>query len=129
MSTVDLGSVAAFKILVEDFPDMIHSVNPDGQLIYVNKMASCLLGYTRDELMGMNIRQLYPQEILEAVEEGFKEVKLYAGEKRIESQFLAKDGTQTPELVSLQSVKYTSPFSATATRIGELAAPQVTPPA
>ncbi len=96
MSTVDLGSVEAFKILVEDFPDMIHSVNPDGQIIYVNKMAACLLGYTCDELLTMNIRQLYPQEILEAVEEGFKEVKLYAGEKRIESQFLAKDGTRIP---------------------------------
>jgi two-component system NtrC family sensor kinase len=59
-------------------------------------MASLLLGYTHDELMAMNIRQLYPQEILEAVEEGFKEVKLYAGEKRIESQFLAKDGTRIP---------------------------------
>jgi PAS domain S-box-containing protein len=96
MSTVDLGSVEAFKILVEDFPDMIHSVNPDGQIIFVNKMASLLLGYTRDELMGMNIRQLYPQEILEAVEEGFKEVKQHAGEKRVESQFLSKDGTRIP---------------------------------
>ena len=96
MSTVDLGSVEAFKMLVEDFPDMIHSVNPDGQIIFVNKMASLLLGYTRDELMTMNIRQLYPQEILEAVEEGFKEVKLNAGAKRIESQFVAKDGTRIP---------------------------------
>jgi len=96
MSTVDLGSVEAFKILVEDFPDMIHSVNQDGQIVYVNRMASLLLGYTHDELMAMNIRQLYPQEILEAVEEGFKEVKLYAGEKRIESQFLSKDGTRIP---------------------------------
>lgn len=96
MSTVDVGSVEAFQVLVENFPDMIHSVDADGKIVYVNKMASQLLGYTLDELLNMNIRQLYPQEILEAVEEGFKEVKLYAGEKRIESQFLAKDGTRIP---------------------------------
>lgn len=96
MSTVDLGSAEAFKILVEDFPDMIHSVNPDGQIVYVNRMASLLLGYTHDELMAMNIRQLYPQEILEAVEEGFKEIKLHAVEKRLESLLLSKDGMRIP---------------------------------
>jgi len=105
MSTVDLGSVEAFKILVEDFPDMVHSVNSDGQLVYVNKMASRLLGYSHDELMAMNIRQLYPQEILEAVEEGFKEVKQQAGEKHIESQFLTKDGTRIPVELRTLSIR------------------------
>lgn len=105
MSTVDLGSVEAFQILVENFPDMIHSVNSDGQLVYVNRMASQLLGYSHAELLSMNIRQLYPQEILEAVEEGFMEVKLLAGEKHIESQFLAKDGTRIPVELRTLSVR------------------------
>lgn len=96
MTTVDLGSVEAFQMLVENFPDMIHSVDPEGRIVYVNKMGSCLLGYTRDELLSMNISQLYPPELLEAVEEGFKEVKAQSGEKHVESQFLDKDGTRIP---------------------------------
>jgi two-component system NtrC family sensor kinase len=105
MSTVDLGSVEAFQILVENFPDMIHSVDSEGRIVYVNKMASRLLGYTTNELLGMNIRQLYPQEILEAVEAGFNEVKQNKSEKQVESQFLAKDGTRIPVELRTLSIR------------------------
>jgi signal transduction histidine kinase len=43
----------------------------------------------------MNFRQLYPPEIMDAVEKGFSEVK-QSGEKRVESLFMAKDGTRIP---------------------------------
>jgi PAS domain S-box-containing protein len=105
MSTVDLGSVEAFQVLVENFPDMIHSVDSEGRIVYVNKMASKLLGYTPDELLGMNIRQLYPQEILAAVEAGFNEVKQNKSEKQVESQFLAKDGTRIPVELRTLSIR------------------------
>jgi len=84
-----------FDSLIEDFPDMIHSLDEKGNIVYVNRMATQLLGYAEDELRGMNIRQLYPPEILDAVEQGFREVKR-TGEKRVESLFLAKDGTRIP---------------------------------
>jgi two-component system, NtrC family, sensor kinase len=105
MTTVDLGSVEAFQVLVENFPDMIHSVDSEGRIVYVNKMASQLLGYTTDELLGMNIRQLYPREILEAVEAGFNEVKQNTSEKQVESQFLAKDGTRIPVELRTLSIR------------------------
>ena len=84
-----------FDLLVEHFPDMIHSVDADGNLVYVNRAATALLGYTVDELRGLNIRRLYPPEILEAVEQGFRDVK-QVGEKRVESLLMAKDGTRIP---------------------------------
>ena len=84
-----------FDLLVEHFPDMIHSVDADGNLVYVNRAATELLGYTVDELRGLNIRRLYPPEILEAVEQGFRDVK-QVGEKRVESLLMAKDGTRIP---------------------------------
>jgi PAS domain S-box-containing protein len=74
---------------------MIHSVDADGNIVFVNHMATDLLGYTADELRAMNIRQLYPPEILEAVEKGFRAVK-QTGEMRVESQLMAKDGTRIP---------------------------------
>jgi len=84
-----------FDSLIENFPDMIHSVDESGNIVYFNRTATQLLGYTESELRLMNIRQLYPPEILEAVEKGFSEVK-QSGEKHVESLFMAKDGTRIP---------------------------------
>jgi len=88
-------TVKIFDSLIDNFPDMIHSVDEQGNIVYVNRTATHLLGYAESELCGMNIRQLYPPEILDAVEKGFREVKT-TGEKRVESLFMAKDGTRIP---------------------------------
>ena len=84
-----------FGALMDNFPDMIHSVDDQGNIVFFNSMALELLGYTDSELTGMNIRQLYAPEILEAVEKGFLEIK-QTGEKFVESLFIARDGTRIP---------------------------------
>jgi PAS domain S-box-containing protein len=84
-----------FGALMDNFPDMIHSVDEQGNLVFFNNKALELLGYPESQMKGMNIRQLYAPEILEAVEKGFREIKL-AEEKRVESQFIARDGTRIP---------------------------------
>lgn len=88
-------TVKLLDALLDNFPDMIHSLDKRGNIVYVNRTATQLLGYTAEELYGMNIRQLYPPEIIEAVEKGFSEVK-QTGEKRVESLFMTKDGTRVP---------------------------------
>ena len=90
---VDAGTL--FGALLDSFPDMIHSVNEQGDIVYCNRMASTLLGYPAAELAGMNIRRLYAPEVLDAVEKGFREIKR-TGEKRVESLFVARDGTRIP---------------------------------
>ncbi len=84
-----------FSALMDNFPDMIHSVDDQGNIIFFNQMALTLLGYEEPQLSGMNIRQLYAPEVLEAVEKGFLELK-QTGEKRVESLFIAHDGTRIP---------------------------------
>ena len=84
-----------FGALMDSFPDMIHSVDEQGNIVFFNSMAQSLLGYTEEQLSGMNIRQLYAPEILEAVNKGFAEIK-QTGEKRVESLFVARDGTRIP---------------------------------
>jgi PAS domain S-box-containing protein len=91
----ELETLKIFDSLIDHFPDMIHSVDDTGNIVYFNRTATHLLGYTESELRLMNIRQLYPPEIIEAVNKGFKEVK-ETGEKRVESLFMAKDGTRIP---------------------------------
>lgn len=90
---IDAGGV--LDSLIDNFPDMVHSVDEHGNIVYANTTATQMLGYNRDALLGMNIRQLYPPEILDAVEQGFREVKK-TGSKRVESLFMARDGTRIP---------------------------------
>jgi PAS domain S-box-containing protein len=97
-------------VLLEKFPDMIHSVDTNGQIVYANQTATRLLGYSMTELLSMNIRQIYADEILPAVERGFKELK-EAGTKNVESLLKTKDGTRIPvEIRSLSIYDDTGRF-------------------
>jgi two-component system, NtrC family, sensor kinase len=115
MKTADSALAQVFERLVADFPDMIHSVDADGNIVYVNRAGTDLLGYGANELRAMNILQLYPPEIREAVEKGFQEVK-QDGEKRVESLLMAKDGTRIPaEMRTLAVHDETGAFARTFT--------------
>jgi len=89
----EIRNADIFEILLDNFPDMIHSIDDDGNIVYTNKTAEKLLGYTREELLTMNIRQLYADELLEEVERGFSDLKA-KGDKTVPDSLLkAKDGT------------------------------------
>lgn len=92
---IEIPDADIFKILLDNFPDMIHSIDDDGNIVYTNKSAENLLKYTKEELLSMNIRQIYADEILEAVEKGFTELK-ERGDKTVESLLKTKDGTRIP---------------------------------
>lgn len=89
------NTLAMLSALMDNFPDMIHSVDHDGNIVFFNNKALEMLGYTAEELTGMNIRKLYAPEILEAVEKGFREIK-EAGQKQVDSMFVTRDGTRIP---------------------------------
>jgi PAS domain S-box-containing protein len=97
-------SQALLSALMDGFPDMIHSVDEQGNIVFFNTKALDLLGYSADELTGMNIRRLYAPEILEAVEKGFDEVKQTC-EKRVESLFISRDGVRIPVELRTLSVR------------------------
>lgn len=91
----DVRTSDIFEILLDNFPDIIHSVDNEGNIVYTNKKAEELLGYTREELLSMNIRQLYPEEILDAVEQGFQNLK-QTGVKHVESMLKDRNGNRIP---------------------------------
>ena len=66
---IEIRDVDIFEILLDNFPDMIHSIDEDGKIVYTNQTAERLLGYSRDELLGMQIRDIYADEVLKALEE------------------------------------------------------------
>lgn len=81
-----------FSNIVEHFPDIIHSVDQKGKLISVNKKATELLGYSKEELLGKNIFEIYADEIAQEVKSGFSELKKSGYLDGIESKLKAKNG-------------------------------------
>jgi PAS domain S-box-containing protein len=81
-----------FEDLVENFPDIIHSVSKDGKIISTNRRAEELLEYSKDELIGMEIFQIYADEIQPLVRKGFEDLKSNGFNQAIESKLKSKSG-------------------------------------
>ena len=96
IDNVEIREADIFEILLDSFPDMIHSIDDQGNIVYTNKTAEKLLGYTKEELLGMNILQLYADKVLKELEQGFIDLK-ERGDKNIpESWLKTKDGEEIP---------------------------------
>jgi len=105
------ASEARFRTLVDHAADAILLRGDDGRLIDVNQYACELLGYTREELIGMTPRDLVaPDEdpaFFRSVDERLKTGELFAFESRLRR----KDGTVLPVEVRVR------PFSQDAQRL------------
>jgi PAS domain S-box-containing protein len=75
----------------------------DGIIIYANEAACKSHGYNRNELVGMNIRQLVPSEVSEQIGQRTKEI-LEKGHKLYESTRMRRDGSVIP--VELNSTAF-----------------------
>jgi PAS domain S-box-containing protein len=95
VNDTNIQNAEIFEIILDNFPDIIHSINEDGNIVFTNRAAENLLGYSHAELLSMNIREIYAPEILEAVEAGFSDLKS-KGDKRVESLLLTKSGERIP---------------------------------
>jgi PAS domain S-box-containing protein len=95
VNDTEIQNAEIFEIILENFPDIIHSIDDDGNIVFTNRAAELMLGYTRAELYSMNIRQIYAPEILEAMEAGFSDLKA-KGDKRVESVLMTKGGERIP---------------------------------
>ena len=83
-----------FANMVELAAIGISHVDLDGRFIYANRQLCDMLGYTREELLGLNVKQLsHPDDQLVTAAES---TRLHAGEiesYKIEKRYLRKDGT------------------------------------
>jgi len=91
----EIRDAQIFEILLDNFPDIIHSVDENGDIVFTNKKAESLLGYTRAELLSMKVRQIYAEEVLTNMNAGFDKLKK-TGDFSVESLLKAKDGTKIP---------------------------------
>ena len=71
----EIRNADIFQTIIDHFPDIIHSVDGGGNIVFANNMAEELFGYPLKKLLTMNVRELYADEVLEALEEGFENLK------------------------------------------------------
>ncbi len=98
-----LTSEANYRELIETANDMIQSVSPEGQLLFVNRAWRETLGYDESDLPGLTIWQVVDQaehahcrKVLAEIFEGHK-----VGS--IETTFVRRDGARLPVEGSLSS--------------------------
>ena len=81
-----------YRVLVEQASDGIHTYAPDGRLLDVNARLCQLLGYTREELLKLNVADLVLAEDL--ADHPIRFGELLAGETLLkERRLVRKDGT------------------------------------
>ncbi|MCK8825615.1 sensor domain-containing diguanylate cyclase [Fuchsiella alkaliacetigena] len=84
-------SEAKFKKYINNAPYGVFVCDENGEYIEVNKTACEMTGYTEEELIGMNFRQLIPPESYSQAEQSFTEL-LDKGRSYVELGLLRKDG-------------------------------------
>ncbi len=78
--------------IVENFPDIIHSVDDEGRFVFLNKIALTLLEYSKEELIGTSVFDIYADDVLEDAKEGFRILKKKGIIDRVESKLKSKSG-------------------------------------
>lgn len=80
-----------YRDLVENSPEMIHSVNADRYFVGVNKTELNILGYTIEEMLNMRLEDIVPEEYKDNVKKHIDRV-INEGKSKAETQFITKDG-------------------------------------
>ncbi|MCA1991267.1 MAG: PAS domain S-box protein, partial [Coleofasciculus sp. S288] len=85
-----------YRAVMDFASDAILLADARGNLVEVNQQAAELLGYSREELIHMNVVQIHPPEVLEAVHHHFGGIVLHNRGPSFETLVLRKDGTTVP---------------------------------
>ncbi len=85
-------SVNKYEVYVENAPFGVFLADQDGNYLEVNQKASGITGYTVDELLKMNLRQLIPEEHIKKGIEHFQQLKK-TGKACSDVKFIHKDGS------------------------------------
>ncbi len=96
---------ARFRSLVESSDDSIVSTTPDGVITSWNAAAERLLGYAREEILGLHLEMLVlPEQRAEASE--IQQLAMREGSVRriLETEFLRRDGALVPVSLTVSPI-------------------------
>jgi len=101
-----------FRVLYEMAGDaIIIAKPPDGDIADTNEAASALLGYSKEELLGMKGFDIIAPEVVEETNRNWQEQMEAKGQFLLETRWVRKDGSQIPVAVrgnpvTIQGVQY-----------------------
>ncbi|OGP67045.1 MAG: hypothetical protein A2W27_09475, partial [Deltaproteobacteria bacterium RBG_16_44_11] len=81
-----------YRIILDNASDAILLSDEEGYLLEVNKKAEELLGYKRDELLGVNFVRIHPPEEMDKVKSTFLKIKEDGSGGLNDTVILRKDG-------------------------------------
>ncbi len=96
-----------YRLLWESSIDAIFLENLDGEIIDCNTTACKILGYAKEELIGLNVRDIVPKEIANKLPELVNEL-LIKGSISLEALGKRKDGSIFPTEVNIKLVNIDS---------------------
>jgi PAS domain S-box-containing protein len=85
-----------YRALMDNASDGIVINDLEGNILEVNKKMEVLLGYTKEELLGMNFLRIHPPEEHEIVTHNFRERVEGKPVRLSRTKVLRKDGTSIP---------------------------------
>jgi len=83
-----------FRTFMESASDLMHIVDKDGNITYVNESTARTLGYSKEEMVGKHVTQFLTKEIVEKVFQPKWEELIAKGEIAVEATWVTKDGKE-----------------------------------
>ncbi len=89
-----------FRRLIETSPDVVAELTPEGTLVDITLNCAELIGFTRDELIGIPLAEIVEPDEFETTAQVLGDVVAGRPSNSIEQVIIAKDGSRVPILVS-----------------------------
>lgn len=93
-----------YRDLVENAIDMIYTHDLNGNYTSINRAAERITGYTRDEILSMNVAQIVAPEFLEKAQKMGAAKLVGKADTAFEIEILAKDGRRIAIEVTIQLI-------------------------
>lgn len=105
LARAEMLAESKFRELIENAPDAILQVDSGGKIVIANRTAELMFGYSRDEIMGMNVDNLVPHAARSRHAQHRRAFEA-AGVSRpmglgLDLRARRKDGTELPVEISL----------------------------
>jgi diguanylate cyclase (GGDEF)-like protein/PAS domain S-box-containing protein len=91
----DEDNLFFIKTALDCAAEAVYIVESSGHFVYVNKMASMMLGYTTQELLSMSVPEIDPHYGKENWDKHWEKIKI-SGNKTIETEHITRDGKRIP---------------------------------
>ncbi|MBI4465481.1 MAG: PAS domain S-box protein [Acidobacteria bacterium] len=98
------ASEERYRDLFENAKDMISTRDMNGNFTSVNREYERVTGYTREELLGMNITQLVAPEYRPLLDKFMRDVNAGVSRTFLESEIVTKDGRRVPVEVNARVI-------------------------